>query len=221
MAVIDIAGMRDALADSSRVIWTFCSLPTETAVVEAISRALTAEAGDDFAVLYTPDTASWALGAMFRSWFSRQAIRPRLQTEVAATGPELPPTTKAVLVLGPPEQSAAIVRSLPRAVRIFGGPDAARRAFVVAAGDRASGVRVPVLVDSSPMLPDYTAVQAYDAVTLLAAAVRRAGLSRRAIRDAIEQLSPWKGIGGELRWDGTGRNSRPVRIGVIANGRVQ
>jgi hypothetical protein len=159
IVVVDVAGMRDALASGSRVNWTFSCLPAEVAVIEAVTLRLTGEAGDDFALLHTNDDASWALAVKLRSWFSRIGIRPRLQTEVSAAAPELPATVKAVLVLAPPQEFAAIVHSLPRTVRIFSGPDAARRKFIVAAGDRANAVRVPVLAATASGLPDYAAAQ--------------------------------------------------------------
>jgi len=39
--------------------------------------------------------------------------------------------------------------------------------------------------------PDCTAALSYDAVRLLLAAIRRAGLNRALIRDALRELSPW------------------------------
>ena len=55
---------------------------------------------------------------------------------------------------------------------------------------------------------------------LLVAAVREAGLNRARIRDAVRELSPWHGITGVIDWDPLGQNQRPVRLGMIRDGRV-
>jgi ABC-type branched-subunit amino acid transport system substrate-binding protein len=221
LATIDIASLSDALVSSSPMLWTFSTLPPETAVIEAIGRALLAEAGADFAVLHTSDDPSWTLAAKDRSWFTRAGTKPRLNTEPGAAAPPLPPGTRAVLVLAPADAAAAIVRSLPADVRIFGGAELARKAFSDAAGIRANGVRTPLLGGTNVASPDYAAAHASDAVSLLIAAIRTAGLNRRAIRDALQRLSPFTGVSGEIRWDETGRNRRAVRVGTIAGGRVQ
>ena len=57
-------------------------------------------------------------------------------------------------------------------------------------------------------------------MTLVVAAVRKAGLNRARIGDALRGLSGWKGVLGELRWDRLGGNARPVTLGTIRNGRA-
>ena len=69
--------------------------------------------------------------------------------------------------------------------------------------------------------PDYLAAHTYDAVNLLVAAIRKAGLNRARIHDAVRSLSPWQGVTGEIRRDPLGSNSRLVHLGTIRNGRVQ
>ena len=58
--------------------------------------------------------------------------------------------------------------------------------------------------------PDEWAANGYDAVKLTVAAIRRAGLNRIRIRDAVRALAPWTGAGGVARWDALGRNQRRV-----------
>jgi branched-chain amino acid transport system substrate-binding protein len=53
--------------------------------------------------------------------------------------------------------------------------------------------------------PDYAAAYAYDAAAVLVAAVRKAGLNRVLIRDALRDIVPVDGVTGEIRWDPTGR----------------
>jgi ABC-type branched-subunit amino acid transport system substrate-binding protein len=69
--------------------------------------------------------------------------------------------------------------------------------------------------------PDYLAAHTYDAVNFLIAAIRKAGLNRARIHDAVRSLSPWQGVTGKIQWDPLGSNSRLVRLGTVRNGRVQ
>ncbi|MCR4415072.1 MAG: hypothetical protein NUV77_21850, partial [Thermoguttaceae bacterium] len=56
-------------------------------------------------------------------------------------------------------------------------------------------------------------------VKLVAEAVRKAGLNRARIGDALRELSPWQGECGVVRWDNLGSNARPVPLGTIRDGR--
>jgi len=67
---------------------------------------------------------------------------------------------------------------------------------------------------------DCAAAQAYDAARLLIAAIRRAGLNRARIRDAVQDLSPWAGVAGAIEWNNVGQNRREVRMATVADGRV-
>ena len=67
--------------------------------------------------------------------------------------------------------------------------------------------------------PDTLAAHTYDAVSMLIAAIRRAGLNRPRIRDAIRGLSPWEGVSGTIAWDPAGGNPRPVGLCTIMKGR--
>jgi len=68
--------------------------------------------------------------------------------------------------------------------------------------------------------PDYAAAHTYDAVRLLVAAIRKAGMNRARIRDALKELSPFSGVTGAVHWDPLGSNTRPVSLGTIQEGRV-
>ena len=117
---------------------------------------------------------------------------------------------------------------------IFGGPAMGRRRFLEEAGPAAEGVIFPLLVEPGekwPALeatfqerfqrsPDFAAAGTYDAVQLLVAAVRKAGLNRARIGDALRALSPWDGVAGTVRWDTLGGNTRPVQLGTVSAGRL-
>ena len=103
------------------------------------------------------------------------------------------------------------------------------------AGPAAEGAVLPVIVDPGENWPafedtfrkrfqrnpDFAAAGTYDAVQLLVAAVRRAGLNRARIGDALRALSPWDGVAGSVRWDALGGNTRPIRLGTVSAGRLE
>jgi ABC-type branched-subunit amino acid transport system substrate-binding protein len=131
---------------------------------------------------------------------------------------------------------------------IFGGPSMGRRRFLQEAGQAAEGVIFPLLyipeggqtlsfaLGANPgkhsdsfekefssrfaSSPDYLAAHTYDAVNLLIAAIRKAGLNRARIRDAVRELSPFTGVTGAIKWDTLGGNSRTVRLGTVRAGHV-
>ncbi len=155
----------------------------------------------------------------------RESKIPALVDQILSAGSEV------VVVLAEARQSGHLVRSL-RESRflgpIFGGPNMGRFEFLREAGSTASGVTFPQLVSvrrgetlvktlkaELGTSPDYRALQTYDAVTLLIEAIRRAGLNRVRIRDALRELSPWDGISGPVIWDALGQNKRPVRLTTI------
>lgn len=108
-----------------------------------------------------------------------------------------------------------------------------RRAFVRTAATAAEGAIFPLLVGSTREKgferefedryghpPDYAAVHTYDATRLLIAAIHEAGLSRARIRDALAEMTPWRGAGGTVEWDPLGQNLRAARAGTIVRGRL-
>ncbi len=143
----------------------------------------------------------------------------------------------AVMIAAPAAESARILRGLRTAGfrgSILGGHAMARRQFAEAAGPAAEGVLFPLLCvpDSLPasfrlefekryhVPPDYATAHTYDAINLLIAAIRRAGLNRAKIGDALRELAPYPGLTGPIAWDKLGSNTRPVVLGTIRAGRV-
>jgi branched-chain amino acid transport system substrate-binding protein len=132
-------------------------------------------------------------------------------------------------------QIIRIVREKNFTGLIFGGPCMGQRIFVEQAGKAANDVVFPLLYTPGKSSnsfeekfasrfgkhPDYLAAHTYDAVNLLIAAIRRAGLNRARICDQIRRLSPWQGVTGCILWDSLGSNSRLIELGTIRNGRVE
>jgi ABC-type branched-subunit amino acid transport system substrate-binding protein len=143
----------------------------------------------------------------------------------------------ALVIIAPPQESAqliSVVREKDFKGSIFAGPRAGCRRFLEEAGRAAEGVVFPLLYRPDKRsrdfeeefakrfgrCPDYLAAHTYDAVNLLVAAMRKAGLNRPRICDAVRGLSPWQGITGRIRWDSLGSNSRSVGLGTVSAGRV-
>jgi len=141
----------------------------------------------------------------------------------------------AVVIAAGPSDSGRLVSTL-RAGKyegeIFGGPAMGRRGFGARAGDAGRGAVFPLLYNPSSgaktaaefskafdrkfgRTPDYTAAHTYDAVRMLIAAIRKAGLNRARIRGAVADLSPWTGVTGTVRWNGLGGNTRTAPLGTI------
>jgi branched-chain amino acid transport system substrate-binding protein len=110
----------------------------------------------------------------------------------------------------------------------------ARHRFRAQAGPLAEGILFPSLSAPGKAEPDFVATFArhyghepddaaahtYDAVQVLIAAIRRAGLNRARIRDAVAGVSPWSGVSGPVIWDPAGSNARPAILATIREGRV-
>jgi branched-chain amino acid transport system substrate-binding protein len=143
----------------------------------------------------------------------------------------------AVVIIADASTSAQFVRRVRAggySGSIWGGPWMGQRTFFTEAGRGAEGIVFPCAYAAAPELsafaeeftrrfgrsPDYLAAHTYDAVNLLVAAVRRSGLNRARIRDALRALSPWPGVSGTITWDSPGRNRRPVNLCTLREGRV-
>ncbi len=127
------------------------------------------------------------------------------------------------------------VRSAPR---LFGSQTMARAPFKEMAGSAAEGVCFPRVaqVDTSrgdtarfterfaalrKHPPDDTAFLTYDATRLLLDSIRRAGPNRARVRDELARAF-WAGIGGVIRFDGTGQNTRAdVQLATWHEGRLE
>jgi len=127
----------------------------------------------------------------------------------------------AAVIVADAQDSAGIVNALRRQGfrgKVFGGPSMGRRSFQAGLSVGSDGVYFSCpagaqaddfgrsFSDRYGFYPDYTARYGYETTRLLVAAVRRAGLNRARIRDAVRDLSPWRGVAATIEWDGLGRN---------------
>ena len=142
---------------------------------------------------------------------------------------------RAVALIGSPRDSARFLTAL-RAdgldIPVFGSPAMGHSLFAATAGQFAANTVFPILWSRSRTgarsaafaqrftqrfghEPDYTAAYTYDAMNLLIDAIRKAGLNRARIRDAVRSLSPWEGVTGTITWNPTGRNMRPAQLNAV------
>ena len=240
-------GSTDASADHANVPWLFSLPPSDERIAPVLAAAVAdAAAGGPFALVASTDHDSHAAQVALRRAFGEQRLLPATLVELAPLEADLPALAgrllrgepRAVVILAPSSLAGRVTAALRGAGfrgTIVGGAPAGRAAFRRAAGAAAEGVITPLLVEPGPPWeafaqayatrwgepPDEAAAHGYDAVQLVAAAVRRAGLNRALIRDAVRSLAPWPGASGIVSWNALGRNDRAVALGSWADGRLR
>jgi branched-chain amino acid transport system substrate-binding protein len=239
-------GSTDVTTDDANVPWLFSLPPSDAAVSVAIAEAVFETAsGGPFAVVASTDHDAHAALVAARRALGARGLSPATLVESPAVDPDLPALAqdllrqrpRALVVLAPATVAGPIVAAVRRAGfvgTIVGSATLGRAAFARSAGEAADGVLAwappeagvgwDAFSDTAERRwgepPDEAAARGYDAVRLVAAAVRRAGLNRARIRDAIRELSPWLGVSGRVRWDARGRNDGSVRRARWSGGRL-
>ena len=239
----------DKTVNYAYVPWMFSMLPTDQLQAPLLcARVADALKGKNrLAVVSANDHDSHLAALEFKSFLAKRGITPFRNVEVkSGSQPDIAEVVRelssskpdVVLLVANAIDSARLVRALKESksqAKIFGGSAFGRRFFVETAGPEAEGAVFPLLDSESAAhvrfrqkfvsrfghSPDFAATQTYDAVQLLAQAIRKAGLNRALIRDALRQLSGWEGANGVVRWDAVGQNSRAVRLGTYRNGQIQ
>jgi branched-chain amino acid transport system substrate-binding protein len=142
-----------------------------------------------------------------------------------------------VLVADAPGSAQAIRRLREKGYDgvVFGGPWMGRRGFIEEAGKAGGDVVFPYLWATSATRrafedrfsarfgrrPDYTAAHTYDALNIVIAAIRKGGLNRARIGDAVRETVPWSGVSGPISWNAVGANLRRPQLGTIVDGMVR
>jgi branched-chain amino acid transport system substrate-binding protein len=240
-------GSTDASADHANVPWLFSLPPSDERIAPVLADAIAqATASGSFAVVASTDHDSHAALVALRRALGERRLAPATLVELAPLEADLPALAgrllrggpRAVVVLAPSILAGRVTAALRGAGfrgPIVGGAPAGRAAFRRVAGAAAEGVIAPLLVEPGPEWeafaqayatrwgepPDEAAAHGYDAVRLVAAAVRQAGVNRALIRDAVRSLAPWPGASGRVTWSALGRNERAVALGSWADGRLR
>lgn len=236
----------DKTVNLANVPWMFSLLPGDHLLAPPLADAIEAHIADkSFLILSATDHDSHLLTVELTKSLAQRRLVPLNHFEFSPTEKDLTELAAAIarteigtlMVIADAEPSARIVsavRQMGFAGRIFGGPRMGQRTFVEKARQAAEGVVFPLLYLRSQNSqgfekefsarfrhdPDYLAAHTYDAVRLLIAAIRKAGLNRVLIQDAIRKLSPWTGVTGPITWGTLGGNSRAVRLGTVRAGHV-
>jgi ABC-type branched-subunit amino acid transport system substrate-binding protein len=239
----------DRTVNLAYVPWVFSLAPGDHLTAGPLAREISRRAGKGgLVILSADDHDSRVLTAQLRKALAKWPVRLRRQFEFRRGEKRFGPLAKQVQAVGP--GAVAVAAGAADGVRlvgalrvggyrgaVFAGPAMGRRAVAESPGG-VEGVVFPVLYDPSNLseagkafgrtfrrrhgtAPDYTAAHTYDAVRLLIAAIRKAGLDRTRIRDAVRDLSPWPGVTGTVRWDRVGSNTRVAPLGTIKKGLVR
>lgn len=240
------ASNTDRTANSAIVPWMFSLLPgNQVQAPDLVAELATRVGRTPFVVITGEDHDSRSFMAELNRSLAKKGLAPQFQFIYRPTGGNqanlahrvLDSEPAAVVLVADALGSARLVCEIRAAGfqgEIFGGPAMGRRRFVEEAGPACEGAILPLLLTPGKRWPafedtfqkqyqrspDFAAAGTYDAVQLLVAAVRQAGLNRARIGDALRGLSPWDGVAGSVRWDPLGGNIRLVQLGTVAGGRL-
>lgn len=234
-------GSTDKTVNLANVPWMFSCLPGDPALAPLLAGAMDGAVRDaPFAIASADDHDARRFAAELTACLSR---RKRVACYHCVFGPNtneagrlarqiLESGARAAALVAGARDSARLCVALRRAGftgPLFGGPDMGRRLFREEAGASAEGAVFPLLFDPDKApagfvsgfrdrfgeVPDYPAAYSYDSAALLIAAVRKAGLNRARICDAVRDLAPWPGVTGTIEWDGQGGNTTAAALGCI------
>ncbi len=223
-------GSTDKTVNLANVPWMFSAAPGDHLLAPALGRRLLDSIGSGrFVIIASNDHDSHLFARELEKYLSACGRAPAFNfvfesgtapnEELARRVMEAKPSAVAVIANG--RESAGIVNNLRKygfASKVFGAPAMGRRSFRegLSTGDAGIYFSCPAGVRNDDFgraftrrfgfYPDYTARYGYETVRLLVAAIRRAGLNRARIRDAVRDLSPWRGIAATIEWDGLGHN---------------
>lgn len=227
----------DRTANAANVPWIVSLLPADhlqAPVVAAELERPSSEGG--FVILSADDHDSRMFVRQLDQALFARKLGPRLRIELAGNQAIDEPVRQLIaaqprdaVVVADAATSARLVRALRQngfPGRILGSGNMGRARFVAEAGPDAEGVLFPLLYEpkttaqDTPVLPDYSAAYTFDAVQLAIAAIRRGGLNRARIGDALHELAPFPGVTGSLSWDKLGSTVKDVPLGTIQDGQI-
>jgi len=236
----------DRTANLANVPWMFSCLPPDSLQTCALARAMAAYIQrEPFVIISAVDHDSHLFALELTKSLRRKQLAPayHFQFKPDEKNPAglvqkiINTHIDAVVLIAGAQQSARIISAMRESGfqgLIFGGPTMGQRDFTKKAGNAAEGAIFPLLYVPQKTSndfertftalfgdrPDYLAAHIYDAVNLTVTAIRKAGLNRTRIRDAVKDLSAWQGIAGPILWDSRGSNSRPIVLGTVTSGQL-
>lgn len=236
----------DKTVNLANVPWMFSCLPADHLQAPVLAQAIASQAGGkSFILVSAVDHDSHLFTVELIKAFALHKLTPSYHYEFKPGTKSInelvdkiaQAKNHSLVVIADAADSARIVSAVRQKGfegLVFGGPCMGRQTFIEHAGDAAEGAVFPLLYTHGKesisfekifaarfgKKPDYLAAHTYDAVNILIAAIRKAGLNRALIRDAVSESSPFKGVTGAIKWDPLGANERPVCLGTVRDGRV-
>lgn len=227
----------DGSVNLAGVPWMFSLAPSDRLWAGILVERLLEEIGPaDFVLLAATDHDSRMAARAILGELTGRERHPSLRIDLSPSSEpsgrelvqRLEPIPAAVLVVAGPIRSAQWVLELQEAGfdgPVFGTPQMGRSAFLQELGRADSRVIFPDFLPSSTEYeafaakfqmragrrPDWAAASTYDATLLLLAAIGRAGLDRKQIREQLASAPPWPGVSGLISWNPIGQNRRQVR----------
>jgi ABC-type branched-subunit amino acid transport system substrate-binding protein len=241
-------GCTDKTVNLANVPWMFSCLPGDHLQAPVLAKAISLYVGRKPSLLVSAtDHDSRVFTVELNKYLNQQEIAPSYHFEFKHSNGDpnedytrlVEKITKSnvhtLVVIAGAQDSAYLISAVRKkgfTGRIFGGPSMGSSHFLEEAGQAAEGVIFPLLYIPSKhsdsfekefssrfgSSPDYLAAHTYDAINLLVASIRKAGLNRARIHDAVRELSPWTGVTGVIKWDALGANSQTVRLGTVRAG---
>jgi len=228
--------------------WIFRCLADDVKQAEAIARHLIDVLHAERVAVLTLDDRYGQMGsrtlrqtleaagrppAFVSTFGSGDGERNTLAERVARQRPD------AVVVWSLFREGARVVRALREAgvsCPVIGPDGLATPAFIDEAAEAAEGVIVTQPFDPerpSPRThdflaayrrrwgtePDSFAAHAFDGMSILASAIRRAGTEAFALRAALASTAAFEGVTGLVTFDATGNDTRTVSLAVVRDGR--
>jgi len=219
----------DRSIHAANVPWMFSCVPGDNTIAPLISRELK-DRKLAFTLITSTEHDSRAFTANLMQALAVDQLSPAAQIDfdpvslavkdVAWRAVE--PGSGAVVVVANGAETRAIQEELRTANFkgvIFTGPSGAS----MIPADELGNTVVPKLGDVPDAFrkkfvqhyrhePNYAAAHAYDAANIVISAIRKAGLNRVRILDAVRTGSPWLGVTGTIEWDRLGQNGREPRL---------
>jgi branched-chain amino acid transport system substrate-binding protein len=239
------AASSDKSVNFANVPWVFSCLPADDIQAEEVAKAIAAS-GDSFVLISATDHDSHLFTVELEKRFIKYAVSPSAHYDIDPKTDSTLQLIDKIVKTNPPalvliaevDGSLALINAIEKkgfSGTVFGGPSIGRRRFLDNITVKELKLIFPLLYSSSESSlaferefqkrtgkkPDYLAAHTYDAVDILIASIRKAGLDRVRIRDEIKNNAPTKGIAGTYDWNTYGENVRGVSLGCLKGGRIK
>jgi branched-chain amino acid transport system substrate-binding protein len=233
------AGSTDKSVNFANVPWMFSCLPADDIQAEELTKAIAVD-GKSFVLISSIEHDPHLFTLELNKCFIKHKISPINHFEIKPKQKKYDPLiddlletkVSALVLIAGTDDSITLVKSIREkgfSGMIFGGPSMGHHRFVQNTPATHKKLLFPLLYAPSKASkrfdeefqrrfgrqPDYLTAHTYDAVTILIASIKKAGLDREKIRDAIKNGSSVNGVTGTFSWNQYGENVREVSLGYF------